>query len=177
MSPPPGKARKLERVCVPLVDECSGDSAWTGVQVLVRAPDGKIDVPVVQMQFNIAGGMRQVKAHYRPDAMSDTGDRLYVERLSGVIVNAAEQYERDRIGMPLDGFYHIVRTQCRFAFTRSELDQPVGRGRLSMHQFVKSDLRFDRILIGRKRAFLDHDLVPCRCRAVERNHHQVQVYR
>ena len=42
---------------------------------------------------------------------------------------------------------------------------------------MKTNLRLERVLIGRKRSSLHQDLVASCRRAIERRHHQVQVYR
>ena len=43
-----------------LVHEATADCAGTGVEVLVIAPDGEVDVPVVEAEGHIAGGVSQV---------------------------------------------------------------------------------------------------------------------
>jgi hypothetical protein len=42
---------------------------------------------------------------------------------------------------------------------------------------MKTNLRFHRVLVGRERTALYQNLVPRRCRTVERHHHQMQIYR
>ena len=42
-------------VAVPLMHEATADGAGTAVEILVGAPDGEIDVPIVQLQRHIAG--------------------------------------------------------------------------------------------------------------------------
>ena len=62
VAPPAGQARQVEVVAVPLVDEAAADRAGAAVEVLVGAPDGEIDAPVVQLQRHVAGRVRQVEA-------------------------------------------------------------------------------------------------------------------
>ena len=44
-----------------LVDETAAHGAGTAVEILVAAPDGEIDVPLVQLQRHVAGGVGQVE--------------------------------------------------------------------------------------------------------------------
>ena len=45
-----------------LVDEGASDGTGPGVDVLVRAPAGKVDVPVVQLELDVAGRVGEVPA-------------------------------------------------------------------------------------------------------------------
>ena len=46
----------------PGVHEEAADAARPGVEVLVRAPDGEVDVPVVQRERDVADRVREVPA-------------------------------------------------------------------------------------------------------------------
>ena len=59
---PPAREPRGRIVEVPLVHEAAGDRAGAGIQVLVGAPHREIHVPVVQRQWQVADGMRQVEA-------------------------------------------------------------------------------------------------------------------
>src|SRR3712207_8160041 len=48
--------------------------------------DGKVYLPIVQLQHNIAGGMGQVEAHQGPRFMPGPGNGGHIEHLAGVIV-------------------------------------------------------------------------------------------
>ena len=48
---------------VALVDEHARHGARPAVEVLVRAPRREVDVPVVQRERDVAGGVREVPAH------------------------------------------------------------------------------------------------------------------
>lgn len=45
-----------------LVDVDAGDPSWSRVEVLVRAPAGKVDTPVVQRKRDVADGMREIES-------------------------------------------------------------------------------------------------------------------
>lgn len=42
------------------VNECTPDTTWTRVQVLVCTPASKVDVPIVELQRYIADGVREI---------------------------------------------------------------------------------------------------------------------
>jgi hypothetical protein len=71
---------------VPLVHEGAGDGTRPGVEVLVGAPHGEVNVPVVEGELDVAGGVGQVPADgyaVRAGAGGDEGD---VEELAGVVL-------------------------------------------------------------------------------------------
>lgn len=76
-----------------LVNEQAGDGTGSGVAVLVRAPDRKIDVPVVQLEFNVRIRMRQIPSHDDAARLSMASDRLDLEQLSAVVLNTRQQQQ------------------------------------------------------------------------------------
>lgn len=53
-------------VFVTFVDEDAGDGSRAGVEVLVRAPRGKVDAPVVQLQRNVPDGVSAIERNETP---------------------------------------------------------------------------------------------------------------
>ncbi len=67
--------------------------AGTGIQVLVAAPDGCIDVPGMQLQRYVADRVCEVPDYEDGVRMSKGGDGGDVEELAGVILDSGEEDE------------------------------------------------------------------------------------
>jgi hypothetical protein len=65
---------------------CTG----TRIEIFITAPAGKVNIPIVQMQRNIAGGMCQVKPAFYPGSMSSFGNFFYIKKLARVIIDTTE---------------------------------------------------------------------------------------
>ena len=114
---------------------------------------------------------------------------LHREPLAGVVLHAAEEYESDRLTLPLDNIENVLFAQGKFSWTRGDLDNRIrGLEAVSRHLRSKSILHSSLLttvpesyaslyLIRRKRLGLAEDLVPSSRRLVERVDHQVQVRR
>ena len=61
VSPPSREPRQLLISSVPFVDEASGYTARTAVEIFVAAPHGEIHVPIVELKLEISGGVRHVE--------------------------------------------------------------------------------------------------------------------
>ncbi|KAK0039326.1 hypothetical protein Bpfe_031258 [Biomphalaria pfeifferi] len=109
----------------------------TRIQIFIRTPRRKIDVPIVQMQFQISRRVCQIKPDCRADFVSDLGNAFHIKGLSRVIIHAAEQNERDFIGIFAQSFFNIFNSQTSFAFKRRKFDQQIGLWTFR----VKRDLR------------------------------------
>ncbi len=95
-TPPAGQARHVGAGPeMPLVDEDRADRARSAVEVLVRAPDGEIDVVVVERERDVAGGVRELPADDRPDLVGRRRQPPDRQRLTGREVDAVEQDERE----------------------------------------------------------------------------------
>ena len=170
VTPPAGESRPIA-ACVTLVHEASGDGAGPGVQIFVAAPDCEIATAVVQAQREIAGRVREIESDDATLAMRGFGDRAKVERLAGAVLHAGQHHERDARAV------FVESAQDRRVGNRSvrliafELDQRGGR-----IVSVETDLRFDRVTVGRECVLLDQDRRPLRGRTIEADHHQVQVH-
>ena len=94
VAPPAGQARRRVRE-MPLVHEAAADRAGPGVQILVRAPHGEIDIPVVQRQRQVADGMRHVEPGKRAGVVRGARDARAVECLAGAVLHAGPQHQRE----------------------------------------------------------------------------------
>src|SRR6476620_7594882 len=140
-----------------LVNERTGDRSGAGIQIFVRTPNSKVDIPVMQMQLEISGGVCEIETPRRSGFVSGLGDRRHVERLTGVIIHTAEQHECDLICVTFDRFDYVFGTKSLFAIPGSELDQvlilvlsPALRrlpAKAGTQNSVKFQLRFNRVLI------------------------------
>jgi hypothetical protein len=136
-------------VLPPLVDKETGDAAWPCIQVLVRTPARKIDAPVVQLEGNIADGVRTVEpddatlarlggelrgAEIKSATGTDAShlgpprfrDRLHVKPLSRVVLNSSEADDGDRVAFLLDDAEDVFCPNGMFAFPW--VDGQEGRG-------------------------------------------------
>mmetsp|Transcript_33684 Transcript_33684/g.107643 ORF Transcript_33684/g.107643 Transcript_33684/m.107643 type:complete len:257 (-) Transcript_33684:568-1338(-) len=95
VAPPPPQRLLRELQSPLLVDEGAGDGPGSGVEVLVGAPAGKVDVIVVEVQRDVADGVRAVEAHESPDVPGRFDDGLDVVEGSGVILERRDQHEGD----------------------------------------------------------------------------------
>ena len=77
----------------------------------------------MQLQFEIAGGMCQIKSYQRSDAMTGRGYRLHIECLACVVIYPAEEDERDLIAVALDRFDDVLSAERALAFSRREFQK------------------------------------------------------
>lgn len=73
------------------VHESSTNASRTRVQVLVGAPDGKIDGPVMQIEGNISNSMSQINSDNDVLCMSSCRQFWNVEQLSSVILDPRDE--------------------------------------------------------------------------------------
>src|SRR5688572_926914 len=99
---------------MPLMDESPCHGTGTGVQIFIRAPSGKVDIPIMQVQFDIARGVSEIKPDDCSCPVSRIGYRPHIEGLTRVIVHTAEQNERDLVTVSVDGFDDVFSSQRRF---------------------------------------------------------------
>ena len=97
--PPSGKTRKVAVGRVPLVDERAGDRARPGVEIFVGTPDGEIDIPIVQRERDIAGGMCEIDPDDATALLRQGRDSRDIEELAGEKIHSGEKNERDLIAV------------------------------------------------------------------------------
>src|SRR4051812_43566658 len=79
IAPPATKAKQLWIVAVPLMHKGATHAARARVEVFVRAPAGKVYIPVMQLQRNIAYRMRQVEPSISAYAVGRLSNTFKVE--------------------------------------------------------------------------------------------------
>jgi len=136
VAPPSGEARQIESAGVPFVDEATARASGPTVKVLVVAPDGEVDVPVVQSKGHIPRRMREIKSHNTTLRVPGAGDGLHVKQLARGVVHSPQQHQSDRRTFTFQQRSDVFRGDARLARVRRELDQR-GRGIEPM----KSNLR------------------------------------
>ena len=132
-------------VVVTLMNEEPADAAGAAVHVLVAAPGGEVGAPVVQRQLEVARCVRQVEADDAACGVSCTGDRLHVESLTGVIVNAAKEHEGDLVTFSLKQRFDVLLPKTVLTRARLQLDDRFGGV-----QPVEPSLAGDGVAVGRK---------------------------
>ena len=172
VAPPARQPRQLEVAAVALVDEAAGDGAGPAIEVLVRAPAGEIDVPVVQCQRHVARGMGQIPADHAAVAVCGGGDPLHVEDLTREEVHARQQNQRDLLAQLLEQRLDRLAAQRVLVCQRLDLKEGVGGIKAAVAQ-----VRLDRVEVGGERGVLHQDLLTGPGGRKERGQHQVQVHR
>ena len=69
-----------------------GHAAWSAIEIFVAAPAGEIDVPVMERQGNVAGGMSEIPANHTAFGVPSFGDAFDLIELAGVVVDGADHY-------------------------------------------------------------------------------------
>jgi hypothetical protein len=69
------------------VDEKSGNSARARVDVLVIAPDGKVDIPIMEPYIYIPHRVSKVPPNDNPVQMSVSSDGIYIKVLTCIVLN------------------------------------------------------------------------------------------
>ena len=112
--PPAAQPRQRPVAGVTLVDEDRPDRARAAVEVLVRAPRGEVDVPVVERELDVAGGVGQVPADDGAGGVAGGGQPLDLEGLAGREVDARQEDEREVAGRAraMAASRSSVRTVC-----------------------------------------------------------------
>src|SRR5262249_32882304 len=119
-------------------DEAAAHRPGAAVEVFVIAPDGEIDLPVVQPQYHVARRVGQVEADHAALAPGGGGDPLHVEDLAGEEIDTAEQHQGN-LGAPgLQQRLDVFAPDQVFPHARLEGQQRVGRV-----ETVIPDLRLD----------------------------------
>src|SRR5690606_32193086 len=122
VAPPAREAGQVEGPGVPLVYEASADRAGAAIQVLVAAPYGKIDVPIVQVQRYVADCVSQIEPDDACMFARRRGDALHVEALARQILHARQQHERDLLRVTGDQLANVVRMERALRTRRLDFD-------------------------------------------------------
>ena len=92
---------------MPFVDEQRTERAGATVEVLVRAPRGDIDAPVVEREFDVARGVGEVPADDRPGRVTGCGQPFDLEGLPRREVDAGEEDQRELTGVLRDRTFQV----------------------------------------------------------------------
>jgi hypothetical protein len=118
---------------MPLVDEDRAGRAGSAIQILVRAPRGEVDVPIVQRQLDVACGMGQVPADEGSRGMTCRCQAFDVVRLAGREIDTGEEHHGEIVGVLHDGRLEIGGADDGLTRARTDDDevrlgiQPAGR--------------------------------------------------
>src|SRR5580704_4413827 len=88
VSPPAGEARQVDAAGVALMHETAADGTGTGIEILVTAPHGEIDIPLMQVQQRVADAVSEVQADHSPGTARCVDHGCKVQGLSGEILDA-----------------------------------------------------------------------------------------
>ncbi len=151
------------------MDEGAGDRARSGVQVLVGAPAGRVDLPCVELERDVARRVRQVPEDDGARLVRRRRDSADVQQLPRQVVDAAEEDDGER-GIGGDRGAHLVRREELAARRRAQADD-----RVVGLEAVPRRLRADDVGVGGEGRVLDQDAVALPRRPVEARQKDVQV--
>ncbi len=172
MTPPAAKPRQLEVPPVTLVNEYPADVARARVQVLIGAPRGKVDVPVMQRQGHVARRVREVESGNGAGGVRGLGQPLHIEQLTREIIDAAEKDECDLVRMAINRVQDVFFANQSLAIPGRDLDDGV----LGIES-VEPRLRLQQVTVRREHFRFTDDLVALPGRAVERDEQEVDIGR
>ena len=151
--------------------EAARDRARAGVQVLVGAPDGEIDLPVVKPQGHVAHGMGEVESDAAAVPPGYGRDPFHIKDLARQIVDSAHQDQRNLAAVPLDQRLDVLQTDQILAGPwPGDQERPGGV------KAVVPDVGPHGVTVRREGAALKEDPVARRGGAVEGRQHQVKVH-
>ena len=153
-----------------IVDEDRTDRARPAVQVLVRAPGGEVDVPVVERELDVAGGVGQVPADEGAGRVTGIGQPLDLLELARREVDAGQEDEGEVLGVLGDRALEVARPDRRLAAPRSDHDQVRGRVEPALGEVAGQGMA-----IGREERRVRQDAAAPAGRAEERREQQVDV--
>ena len=138
---------------VALVHEAAPDGSWAAVHVLVGAPARKVAAPIVQRHGHVAYGVRQVKADHAALGARSGRNGMHVEELSGIVLNATQQHQRDASALLRQDDINVLCAQQDLPGPRGNLNQ--GDGGV---QAVVEQLGGDGVHVRGKGLLLDQNL-------------------
>ena len=100
---------------MPVVYEETADGAGAAVHVLVVAPDGKVDVPVVQAQRDVADSVSQIPAYNDALCLRIGRDACYVKVLACVELDSGQEQQGGRGGVFVDDGEDVFRAKRRLS--------------------------------------------------------------
>ena len=67
---------------VSVMHETASNRAWTAIHILVRTPDGEVDVPIVELDWYVANSVSEIPPDSDTFALCVSGDFLHLEKLT-----------------------------------------------------------------------------------------------
>src|SRR5215218_8074911 len=139
VAPPTGQARR--RVEMPAVDVEGADAAGSRVEVLVSAPEGEIDPPVVEPVRDGADRVGAVEADRDTALVGGGRQALDVQELTGAIEDRREEDEGGFVG---HGGDEVVLVEGATVSARDEDEVGIGIAA------AQPDLALERVDVGRE---------------------------
>src|ERR1700716_3249810 len=94
VSPPAGESRQIDAASMAFVYETPADGTGTGIEILVAAPHGEIDIPIVQVRQRVADAVSKVQAGRGAGTARRVDHGCQVQGLSGEILNTGQENQR-----------------------------------------------------------------------------------
>ena len=171
VDPPPATEPGQRPVAaVALVDEDRADRAGTGVEVLVGAPRGEVDVPVVERQLDVARGVGEVPADGRARGMAGGRQAFDLERLAGGEVDPGQEDEREVGAVLGDGRLEVRGPDGRLAGAWPDDDEVGDRVEAASGQ-----VRRQGVAVGREERAVGQDPASPAGRTEERGQQEMDV--
>ena len=102
---------------VPLVNETTAHRTGTAVEILVIAPDGEIDIPVVETEFDVAGRMGEIEPDRAAVLLGCRCDSGHIEDLPREVLNPAEQNQRHPLPLLVEYRFDVFGSNRVLAVT------------------------------------------------------------
>src|SRR5271167_190247 len=144
------------------VHEEAADRAGAGVEIFVAAPYGEVGVPIVQTQLRIADCVCKIEAYGRTNSPRRRDQRFQIQRLTGEILDARQQDQRQTGSRLEDSIDQILGSQAALCGSGLDLDQVLRRAEAAI-----LELGNDGVTIRGKRRSLDQHTIAPRIRPKE----------
>ena len=155
---------------MPLGNEDPRDRAGTGIEVLVGAPGREVGCPVVELELDVADGVREIEPDRDATPAAELADGGHVEHLPAVVLDAGQEQQRNTVTVFIEQGLEVL-----------EIEPLVVPGSPVDHAFrgveaVHTHLARRRVAIRRECLGLDDDLVALGCGPVKASHQDVQIH-
>lgn len=107
--------------------EKASHRAGPGIAVLVRTPGSEVNVPVMQLDGDIAVRMSEIPPDQDPAGMRMLGNLLHIEELAGIILDTGEENKSSVIGVAIDVRDDPFGGNLVFSILRPDQDHRVLR--------------------------------------------------
>src|SRR6266478_5069291 len=101
-----------------LMHERTGDCTGAGVQIFVRTPDRKIDIPIVERERDVANRVREIETDSDTVFLRCGRDFFDIQQLTGEKVHTAKHHYRQLIAVLLNKIDNLFRSSCELALAR-----------------------------------------------------------